>query len=1548
MAPAPSSVCVCNVLSCCPCVPQVIMRVFGAVVLLLTLGALPAADSVTLTGLEVTTLTATEDAAPIAVTATLAVTSTSATVTSARVAITTGYQAGEDVLAMPAVTGITTTWDAVTGALTLSGSAPTATYQAALRTVTVRTMSQAPSTVARVLGFTVTVPGPVVSTQVTRPLVMKAVNDVPVVAGLETTAVTFTEGSAPVAITATTTVTDVDSTTLTQARVQISTGYQNGQDVVGVTSLPAGLAASWDGSTGILTLSGSASPATYQAALAQVTYANLSDKPSTTARAVKITAFDGVGWSNGPTRPLAVIATNDAPALAALEATALDYRTGMVATVVSAYITPRDIDSTNLTQAKVQIVTGFQAGADGLSFSATTGITGVWDAATGMLTLSGSASLATYQSVLRTVRFQNTAATPVMGARAVQFTVFDGAAWSVPVARTVVVGSLRPTVTSLENYVVGYAPGQAATAVTGSVAVADADSAVLTQARVAFIQGYRSDQDELSYVTANGISGVWDAATGVMTLTGSASPALYQTALRSVKYRNTSATPSSLLRVLEFTVSDGVNTSVAAQRSVALSGGQLAPVWSGLESSTLSVVADQPSTGLTTSLRVTDADSPWLAQATVQITSGYVNGQDVLSFVGGNGISGSWSATTGTMTLRGVGTTRQYQAALRAVRYRLTSSTPSTVARQVTFRVSDGVQWSANAVRSVAVSVPTVQMATAYLYDKANRLQTRTAEGLSDGFTYDTAGRLKTASSARYGNQVQRDYDAAGRLVAERQVLNGIPLEVRSSYDASGRLIAQVYPDGTQVARPVTSRGQLSQVVDQGALLHSRVYDLGGRLTTATAGNGRQESRTYAAGSVQVGSIAVSGVTDLRYTYDLAQRKTAEIDGNLQGQRFGYDAAGRLTRWSLGSAITATTTQDWTLSAVGDWQQVKTVSGGATTTDSRTHTPVHEIAAINNQTILHDGRGNLTRDAQGQTFAWDADGHLASANALAQGRGGSASYRYDALGRRVASTVVNGATTTTTWYVSAGPQVVSEIVGDLAEFNDPTADPELAGAAPFNPVTGTGARGSLLADPLAQRYNVQPVSTDTPDGWLPDTGATAATASVRGWSTAVTPVDRDALGRPLYDTTALVGTATWSIPVANGTHAVVIMCGDASSRAQTNHLLVNGTAVTDTTPYNPSEVPGYETGSFDGYALTVPVTDGFLRIKGNVGGVNPKVCFVEIGAVGSSVDQATIDRVTKAAADATKATGFPKPGKPPEVRRLVYGSYVDELLSYTVQKPRHAARRFFVHNNSLYSPQAVTDAGGAVVERYTYDAYGLRYVDGAGSSTKSAIGMNRGFTGQQIDDETGLMYFRARMFSPSQGRFVSRDPWRRANRVPSPLDGYVDGWSLYSGYFIPNKSDPSGEESGTYIDYPSYNPSLLGKPCCCTGDKGKVYYSRMDEGVINEHFYGKGTLSMILWLKQTGCVANLQIDWWTCHRSNDDKAGYVPWCSGKYCSISTWNLLGFSSQAHVTNARIRFLTCKEGKWTQVTANAGFTYNYDQDTGRWDDGGARNDSIHVAE
>jgi RHS repeat-associated protein len=705
---------------------------------------------------------------------------------------------------------------------------------------------------------------------------------------------------------------------------------------------------------------------------------------------------------------------------------------------------------------------------------------------------------------------------------------------------------------------------------------------------------------------------------------------------------------------------------------------------------------------------------------------------------------------------------------------------------------------------------------TTYQYDNANRLITRSyVDGKNDAFAYDPASRLTTATSGRYANRVVRAYDAASRLTAETLSYTagpdiGIPLTVGYGYDADDRLTGLTYPDGSVIARSYTDRDEVKQIWDGGASQQARTYDAAGRLTSSLFGNNRFETRTYVPGDVLVASIvtpAASGtpVSSFTYTYDANKRKLTELDGaqTSVSQRFSYDPQDRLTNWKVGTGVApadpSTTAQTWALSPVGDWNALATTTATGTTTQARTHSNVHELLTIGGSVLTYDAKGNLTKDDQGQLFAWDVENRLLTATNLAQGQGVSAAYSYDALGRRVRKETKASAAAVAepTTYVSAGAQEVLEVTGDLSAApwlpGAAAADPEGAGAAPFNPTTGQGARGSLLSDLTAIRYNFQPTSTETPDGWLSETGSVRANASARGWTVAQTGTDRAQLGRPLYDSflPLVPATVTWQVPVANGTHAVVIMCGDAASRAQTNHLLVNGVAITDPTPYDGRVTNGYETGSFDGYALTVNVSNGLLTIQAGAGALAPKLNFIEIGAAGSSTSTALNTAVAAAAAQATLDTAKAKAKTPPTVKRNVWGSYVDELVSYTVKKPRKTATRYYAHSNHLYSVAAITSSTGSVVERWSYNAYGVPTIKNSANATiaKSAVGNDRGFTGYKLDSETGLYFARSRFYSARVGRFFSRQPW---SDIPQ-LDVYnrllVDrySWSigrtvLHSGY----------------------------------------------------------------------------------------------------------------------------------------------------------------------
>ncbi len=250
-------------------------------------------------------------------------------------------------------------------------------------------------------------PDGVVSNSTTLKITVTGVNDAPVV-NANSGSLAYTENQVATAIDTALTLTDVDSVNLTGATVKITANFISGQDVLGFTT-QNGITGIYNAATGIMTLTGSATVAQYQAALQSVTYFNSSDAPSALARTISYQVDDGSALnhaSNIATATVSVTAVNDAPVISGA-GNSVSYTEQAAAVIIDSVLTVTDPDNTNLNTATVTISNGFQTGDVLAAVVTGTSITAIYSAATHVLTLSGNDTLAHYQQVLDSVSFIN-------------------------------------------------------------------------------------------------------------------------------------------------------------------------------------------------------------------------------------------------------------------------------------------------------------------------------------------------------------------------------------------------------------------------------------------------------------------------------------------------------------------------------------------------------------------------------------------------------------------------------------------------------------------------------------------------------------------------------------------------------------------------------------------------------------------------------------------------------------------------------------------------------------------------------------------------------------------------------------------------------------------------------------------------------------------------------------------------------------------------------------------------------------------------------------
>jgi VCBS repeat-containing protein len=372
-----------------------------------------------------------------------------------------------------------------------------------------------------------------------------------------------------------------------------------------------------------------------------------------------------------------VVVAHQPPVLANIETSALQYYGGTPPAPITSNMTVASTDASTLAGGDVTISAGLVSTEDDLSFTNQNGITGSYNAATGTLTLTGIASLASYQAALRSVAYSDSDALGASGSRTIGFQVNDGSAGN--------------NLSNVESRSVDVSPNSPPTASDVSAST-DKNTAIDIDV---LASASDPDGDPLSVASIN-----TNGTLGSVSINPDG----------TIHY-DPNGEFASLLQgqaavdTFTYEVTDGFQNSNSATVTVTISGVNGLPVLAGIESSPLSYQAQAPAVPITTTLTVSDLYDSAIASAAVAITSGFDAGADELVFTNQNGITGSYNASTGVLDLTGIVSIGAYQTALQSVEFFTSDNSVSPATRTVSMTVTDSSGTASNTeTRDIDVS----------------------------------------------------------------------------------------------------------------------------------------------------------------------------------------------------------------------------------------------------------------------------------------------------------------------------------------------------------------------------------------------------------------------------------------------------------------------------------------------------------------------------------------------------------------------------------------------------------------------------------------------------------------------------------------------------------------------------------------------------------------------------------------------------------------------------------------------------------------------------
>jgi RHS repeat-associated protein len=629
-----------------------------------------------------------------------------------------------------------------------------------------------------------------------------------------------------------------------------------------------------------------------------------------------------------------------------------------------------------------------------------------------------------------------------------------------------------------------------------------------------------------------------------------------------------------------------------------------------------------------------------------------------------------------------------------------------------------------------------------FKYDaNGNQLEARDANGVGYDMVYDELNRLKTKTDT-YGDTVSNVYDKAGNLVSHSDAKSNSTL---IAYDAIDRR---------------------KQVVDRISGVTQFTYDLNNKLTSVTDA----ESKVTAYEYDDVGQ-------KIKETYD---DHTGGSSGDISYgiREFTYDPAGKLKMSTDQKGDTVTYVRN-NIAGLTDARETRT----KTNSPSGTTSSVASFTYASGRMATASMSGPYTNSV---TNSYDDNGFLESQTSNVASVNYTVGMDYDFQFGRINELTMPDSSTVEFTYNDRGLRYETKYNSTTIEARDYDAGGRLTTSAFNNGVTTTYSyrvSGSDKDNMLAE-IDVDKSSTtldhftytyDENKNKLTETRT--GTMSAYSWTT-------DNGGSGGYDDEDRL--TYWKL-----TDNSLIESISLSAVGNRSSVTVNSTTETNTFS-DAHELTNVSGGSNPGSLVFDPngnlVTDntkghtyqwnieGQLISSDTDADTYADVTF-EYDALGRRVKKGNNVYIYHGYQVVSEYTSGSSASAPNE--NYVYGTYIDEPLLKD-----GTGGIVFYHHNGQYSVSMLTDSSGNVVERYSYTAEGDSTIyapNGTTVRSSSNYANHLSYTGRPIDLETGLFYFRLRYYMPGTGSFISRDPI-----------GYVDGSSLYLGYFLLRYLDPLG------------------------------------------------------------------------------------------------------------------------------------------------------------